>query len=131
VSSQDQNRPTMQIHELLNPKQTHIMWTSKTKTNFNYAFPKVKWEPHYAYLWTLTIKSNVHYVYLWVPKPNQILIICIICELPRPKLVPKMHLWALWDQRFVLFLSSFSDGAMLCLPLAPSPLQFIYMEVET
>jgi hypothetical protein len=25
VSSQDQKRPTLQIHELLNPKQTHIM----------------------------------------------------------------------------------------------------------
>jgi hypothetical protein len=25
VSSQDQNRPIVQIHELLNPKQTHIM----------------------------------------------------------------------------------------------------------
>jgi hypothetical protein len=38
VTSKDQNRPIVQIHELLNPKQTHIMWTSETKTNFNYAF---------------------------------------------------------------------------------------------
>jgi hypothetical protein len=85
VSSQDQNRPTMQIHELLNPKQTHIMWTSKTKTNLNYAFVSSQGQmrtslcifvnsynqikcPLCIFVSSQT-KSNSHYMYnLWAPK---------------------------------------------------------------
>ncbi len=84
VSSQDQNRPIVQIHELLNLKQTHIMWTSKTKTNFNYAFVNSQGQmrtplcifvnsynqikcPLCIFVSSKT-KSNSHYIYnLWAP----------------------------------------------------------------
>jgi len=83
--AQDQNRPTMQIHELLNPKQTHIMWTSRTKTNLNYAFVRSQGQmrtplcifvnsynqikcPLCIFVSCQT-KSNSHYMYnLWDPK---------------------------------------------------------------
>jgi hypothetical protein len=85
VSSQDENRSTVQIHELLNPQQTHIIWTSKTKTNLNYAFvnshgqmrtPLCIFVDFYNKIkCSLCIfvssqtKSNSHYIYnLWGPK---------------------------------------------------------------
>ncbi len=85
LCAEDQNRPTVQIYELLNPKQTHIMWTSETKTNLNYAFvssqgqmrtPLSIFVNFYSQIkCALCIfvssqtKSNPHYMYnLWAPK---------------------------------------------------------------
>jgi hypothetical protein len=60
VSSQDQNRPTVQIHELLNPKQTHIMRTSKTKRNFNYAFVSSLTFSHFVFSCKVFNLSHPH-----------------------------------------------------------------------